>query len=62
MSKYAKRPRVSRQNSAATMRDISAWYRDEWRKKVERIGNLNYWTKHAVNRFTACACWLLSQP
>jgi periplasmic protein TonB len=24
------------------MRDISAWYRDEWRKKVERIGNLNY--------------------
>ena len=24
------------------MRDISARYRDEWRKKVERIGNLNY--------------------
>ncbi len=42
MERYAKRPRVSRQNSAATMRDISAWYRDEWRKKVERIGNLNY--------------------
>lgn len=39
---YAKRPRVSRQTGAATMRDISAWYRDEWRKKVERIGNLNY--------------------
>jgi len=42
VEQYAKRPRVSRQNSAATMRDISAWYRDEWRKKVERIGNLNY--------------------
>ncbi|MCW3147462.1 energy transducer TonB [Stutzerimonas stutzeri] len=42
VERYAKRPRVSRQNSAATMRDISAWYRDEWRKKVERIGNLNY--------------------
>ncbi|WP_183166841.1 energy transducer TonB [Azomonas macrocytogenes] len=42
IERYAKRPRVSRQNSAATMRDISAWYRDEWRKKVERIGNLNY--------------------
>lgn len=40
--KYAKRPRVSRQNTAATKRDISAWYRDDWRKKVERIGNLNY--------------------
>ena len=40
--KYAKRPRVSRQNTAATKRDISAWYREDWRKKVERIGNLNY--------------------
>ncbi|TBU98118.1 energy transducer TonB [Stutzerimonas kirkiae] len=42
VQRYAKRPRISRQNSASTMRDISAWYRDEWRKKVERIGNLNY--------------------
>ncbi|MDY0249831.1 MAG: energy transducer TonB [Pseudomonas sp.] len=40
--KYAKRPRVSRQNTVATKRDISAWYRDDWRKKVERVGNLNY--------------------
>ena len=39
---YAKRPRVNRQNSASTARNISAWYRDEWRKKVERVGNLNY--------------------
>ena len=39
---YAKRPRINRQNTAATKRDISAWYRDAWRKKVERIGNLNY--------------------
>lgn len=42
VQQYAKRPRISRQNSAATRRDVSAWYRDEWRKKVERIGNLNY--------------------
>ncbi len=42
VEQYAKRPRVNRQNSASTMRDVSAWYRDEWRKKVERIGNLNY--------------------
>ena len=40
--KYAKRPRVSRQTTAATKRDISAWYREDWRKKVERVGNLNY--------------------
>lgn len=39
---YAKRPRVNRQNTASTKRDISAAYRDDWRKKVERIGNLNY--------------------
>jgi|SRR5690554_1879733 len=38
----AKRPRVSRQNTASARRDISAWYRDSWRKKVERVGNLNY--------------------
>ncbi len=39
---YAQRPRVSRQNVAATKRDITAQYRDEWRRKVELIGNLNY--------------------
>lgn len=39
---YAQRPRVSRQNAAATKRDITAQYRDEWRRKVELIGNLNY--------------------
>lgn len=39
---YAKRPRISHQHTASTRRDISAWYRDDWRKKVERIGNLNY--------------------
>ena len=39
---YAKRPRIYRLNAASTMRDKGAWYKDEWRKKVERIGNLNY--------------------
>lgn len=39
---YAKRPRISRQNTAATKQDISAQYRDEWRRKVEAIGNMNY--------------------
>ena len=36
---YAKRPRIYRLNAASTMRDKGAWYKDEWRKKVERIGN-----------------------
>ena len=39
---YAKRPRIHRLSAASTMRDKGAWYKDEWRKKVERIGNLNY--------------------
>ncbi|WP_447594796.1 energy transducer TonB [Aquipseudomonas campi] len=40
--RYAKRPKIHRLNAASTMRDKGAWYKDEWRKKVERIGNLNY--------------------
>ena len=39
---YAKRPRIYRMSAASTMRDKGAWYKDDWRKKVERIGNLNY--------------------
>lgn len=39
---YAGRPRISHQHTASTRRDVTAWYRDDWRKKVERIGNLNY--------------------
>ncbi len=39
---YAKRPKILRLNAASTRRDKGAWYKDEWRKKVERIGNLNY--------------------
>jgi len=40
--RYAKRPRIHRLNAASTLRDKGAWYKEEWRKKVERIGNLNY--------------------
>ncbi len=39
---YAKRPRVHRINAASTMRDKGAYYKDAWRRKVERIGNQNY--------------------
>lgn len=34
--------RISRHQRSTDQRDISYWYRDAWRKKVERIGNLNY--------------------
>ncbi|CAN7413328.1 energy transducer TonB [Pseudomonas sp. LjRoot71] len=42
VQQYAKRPKIHRLNAASTMRDKGAWYKDEWRKKVERVGNLNY--------------------
>jgi protein TonB len=42
VQQYAKRPKIYRLNAASTMRDKGAWYKDEWRKKVERVGNLNY--------------------
>jgi len=42
VQRYAKRPRILRLSAASTMRDKGAWYKDEWRRKVERIGNLNY--------------------
>ncbi len=39
---YAKRPRVHRLTAASTMRDKGAYYKDAWRRKVERVGNQNY--------------------
>ncbi|ARU90584.1 energy transducer TonB [Pseudomonas sp. M30-35] len=42
VQQYAKRPKIVRLNAASTMQDKGAWYKDAWRKKVERIGNLNY--------------------
>ena len=39
---YAKRPRIHRLSAASTMKDKGAWYKEDWRKKIERIGNLNY--------------------
>jgi len=39
---YAKRPKIHRLSAASTMRDKGAWYKEDWRKKVERVGNLNY--------------------
>ena len=39
---YAKRPRVTRITSASTRQTASAFYMDAWRRKLERLGNLNY--------------------
>lgn len=39
---YAKRPRVKRLTSLSTVSSVDAFYLNSWRRKVERIGNLNY--------------------
>ncbi len=39
---YARRPRVRTINAASTQQALDAAYLNAWRKKVERVGNLNY--------------------
>lgn len=39
---YAKRPRIKRLTSLSTASSQDAWYLNSWRRKVEKIGNLNY--------------------
>lgn len=34
--------RVHRLDARSSRRDKGNWYREEWRRKVERVGNLNY--------------------
>lgn len=39
---YAKRPRITRLTSLSTASRVDAYYLNSWRRKIERIGNLNY--------------------
>lgn len=39
---YAKRPRIKRLTSLSTASSNDAYYLNSWRRKIERIGNLNY--------------------
>ena len=39
---YAKRPRIKRLTSLSTAASADAFYLNSWRRKIERIGNLNY--------------------
>lgn len=58
---YAKRPKIYRMSAASTMRDKGAWYKEDWRKKIERIGNLNYPEQARREKSTAgCGCWCRS--
>ncbi|MDZ7686699.1 MAG: energy transducer TonB [Gammaproteobacteria bacterium] len=39
---YAKRPRIKRLTSLSTASSVDAFYLNSWRRKVEKVGNLNY--------------------
>jgi protein TonB len=39
---YAKRPRVKRLTSLSTAASADAYYLNSWRRKIEKIGNVNY--------------------
>lgn len=39
---YAKRPRIKRLTSLSTASSADAYYLASWRRKIEKVGNLNY--------------------
>ncbi|MEX1237063.1 MAG: energy transducer TonB, partial [Pseudomonadales bacterium] len=39
---YAKRPRIKRLTSLSTASSVDAYYLNSWRRKIEKVGNLNY--------------------
>ena len=47
---YAKRPRIKRLTSMAAAASADAFYLNSWRRKIERIGNLNYPAEARRNR------------
>lgn len=47
---YAKRPKVRRLTSVSAKSAIDAEYLDEWRRRIERIGNIHYPTEAKRNR------------
>ena len=39
---YAKRPRIKRLTSLSTASSSDAYYLNSWRRKIEKVGNINY--------------------
>lgn len=39
---YAKRPRIKRLTSLSTTSSSDAYYLNSWRRKIEKVGNINY--------------------
>lgn len=55
---YAKAPRVQRLTAASTMKANDAYYVNSWRRKIEKMGAMNY-PKEADNCFNDCILRLL---
>lgn len=55
---YAKSPRIQRLTAASTMKANDAYYVNSWRRKIEKMGALNY-PKEAENCFNDCILRLL---
>jgi len=47
---HAKRPRIKRLTSLSTKSSSDAYYLNSWRRKIEKIGNLNYPRQARNNR------------
>jgi periplasmic protein TonB len=47
---YAKRPRIRRLTSVSAKASIDAQYLDDWRRRIERIGNIHYPAEAKRNR------------
>lgn len=56
---YAKMPKIRRLTASSTMKAADAYYVNDWRHKVERIGDINY-PAEAANCYDRCRLRLLT--
>lgn len=55
---YAKAPRIQRLTSASTMKANDAYYVNSWRRKIEKMGSINY-PREAESCYNDCSLRLL---
>ncbi|MFQ3171569.1 MAG: protein TonB [Oleispira sp.] len=55
---YAKAPRIQRLTAASTLKANDAYYVNSWRRKIEKMGTLNY-PREAESCYTNCSLRLL---
>lgn len=55
---YAKAPRIQRLTAASTMKASDAYYVNSWRRKIEKMGTINY-PREADNCFNDCSLRML---